>query len=518
MVWARGGEMEGAGEVMLEASGGNMGSEDMVQDFVSLSMMRILQPFSDSLRCLQAEVERLSSELAETCETSSEHEQRILQQEQAASKLEAGAADSAGQLEKALSEMVALKREKTRLDGNHEMTKASVAKTKEMLAALTSSVESTGQELAQSKEKIAGLERGLVDIEQRVVENVDGRLDKQGRVCKEVNERSVEMLKSCQQAKKLGESAHFAIKELSVLSEKHWLEDGESLRDLKELSGAMQSRLAEVDDLLHSHAESSKVASREVQHLRTWTDQLKDVHSLQAKQADVQVVLAEQTRRLDQAEKHITEIHAGPLRDKLLEDIDVGNLRESFEAVAAEVKQLLRWKDSQKTQSDILSSASHRLGELDSGHQALESQIEVVNNQLRELTVWHHGVNPQLAAQDSSLQQVHRTIADVQTRMESTSSCLKGVRSELDGEHEHVAKLSLRIDTCCKYFNGLGKGLQDTHRQIVSGEGGMLPSGKVPMLPALPRTPRALKSASPSQRRVTTPLASPRRMMTTMAA
>jgi len=79
---------------------------------------------------------------------------------------------------------------------------------------------------------------------------------------------------------------------------------------------------------------------------------------------------------------------------------------------------------------------------------------------------------------------------------------VQGVRAEAAKEREAMAKMASRVDMCCKYFNGLGKGLQDTSRQILSGEGGMLPAKQGgPKLPALPSTPRTIRAGSPSPRR-----------------
>merc|ERR1712008_368050 len=73
--------------------------------------------------------------------------------------------------------------------------------------------------------------------------------------------------------------------------------------------------------------------------------------------------------------------------------------------------------------------------------------------------------------------------------------------NDFGAEREVVAKIRSRLDLCCQYFNGLGKGLADTSKQMASGEGGLLPSkSNGSMLPAIPkagRTPR-VASISPS--------------------
>ncbi|CAE8650970.1 unnamed protein product, partial [Polarella glacialis] len=99
-----------------------------------------------------------------------------------------------------------------------------------------------------------------------------------------------------------------------------------------------------------------------------------------------------------------------------------------------------------------------------------------------------------------------------QDSLKGLGCSLSECRREQGADKEVLAKMGSRLEMCHKYFSGLGKGLADAHRQVVSGEGGMLPPklGDASMLPTLlpmpkvprtPRTPGTPRGSMPSPRR-----------------
>mmetsp|Transcript_150533 Transcript_150533/g.382742 ORF Transcript_150533/g.382742 Transcript_150533/m.382742 type:complete len:383 (+) Transcript_150533:3-1151(+) len=382
------------------------------------------------------------------------------------------------------------------------MSKATLNTTKENLAVVAASVEVVKQDVEGNRGRIDCLERNLVEAETRVMEHADGRLDKQGRVCKEVNERSAEMLKSCQQARALGESASAAIKKLSEATEKHRSEDISDMTALRDQMMAVSAKVMGMEELVASHSDSLKSADREVQHLRTWTDHLKDLQRLQGQHSELASSLQEHVKRLDRAERDIMEIHVGPMANSKISESVACDLKQHLDATAAEVKQLLKWKEVQKSQCDVLSSAGRRIESLEASQSEVVARTEIAEHCLQDFGAWRREADERLDAHGSSLQQLRTDFCQAQERMEATTSTLQGLRGDVQTSQDVLAKLGSRVDTCCKYFNGLGKGLQDTHRQIVNGESGLLPPKAVgSLLPAIPRTPRALKAGSPSPRR-----------------
>merc|ERR1719327_1224132 len=109
-----------------------------------------------------------------------------------------------------------------------------------------------------------------------------------------------------------------------------------------------------------------------------------------------------------------------------------------------------------------------------------------------------HGV--EIAALRSNLVEVTQNV-------ECNSASFQGFQNEFNSERDARTKLGARVDQCYKYFNGLGKGLQETQRQILNSEGSTLPPkiGGGAMLPTLPTMPKTPRGSLPTPRKAKAP-------------
>ncbi|CAE8590056.1 unnamed protein product, partial [Polarella glacialis] len=197
------------------SEGRGAADEDMMQDFVRIHMMSMLQPFADRLGELQERILHLAEQQNQAHRASEDQQLRVSQHDEALKVLSAESRSGAELLEKVQAEVAAVKKERNRLDGNHEMTKASLGKTKENLATLTSSLEVLQQSFEASVGRIGGLEADLRGSEKCQTEHVDQRLDRQGKVIKELSEKMPEIQKTCQQARALSEKSNTAVNKLT---------------------------------------------------------------------------------------------------------------------------------------------------------------------------------------------------------------------------------------------------------------------------------------------------------------
>mmetsp|Transcript_35736 Transcript_35736/g.100494 ORF Transcript_35736/g.100494 Transcript_35736/m.100494 type:complete len:516 (-) Transcript_35736:53-1600(-) len=467
------------------------GGEDMVQDFVRLHMMSILQPFAGHVQDLKAQIEEILGDLSALHETTDGHDQRLNQHEQQLSTLSEGASQTSERLEKVQSEQMSLKREKARLDGNHEMTKAAVGKTKDTLSTLSSSVEELERALRENAQRVGGLEQGLVETEQRIGEQLETRLNKQGAVCKSLNERQGEMQKTCQQAKALAESASAACKTLAGSVEQQNAQDLGSFAALRDRTSELEARLQDVDQALQLQGGGLAAADKELQHLKTWTEQVRDLEHIHAQQLDMSSSLKDQACRLDRAEVSILHVQSDLALEKEQQNAEFCSLEER---ITKNISDIVKWKDTLKGQCDILCTASERLDELESGQSGLLVRTDTADRELQSLASWRQKAAQSVDAHASLLERARADLLVAKERIDGNSTHIQSLRSDVGSDQEMLAKLSTRVETVSRCFNGLGKGLQDTHRQIVNGENGLLPpkagGSLLPAIP-MPRTPRA---------------------------
>ncbi|CAL1150221.1 unnamed protein product [Cladocopium goreaui] len=208
--------------VSLQLEEDQSGEEAMMQDFVRLHMMSMLQPFAERVQVIQEHVKLLQDAQHQSLGQVKHLEGCSAAQSEELQKLSEEVQRHKEQLEAQQLELATVKKERNRLEGNHEITKASVAKAREMAEELAELVEKLREQQKGSMEKLELCHTEWQELDKRLVERFDTRLDKQGRVCKELqldeaigmcwagmgwNEKQLELQKLLQQAKSSGDRA-----------------------------------------------------------------------------------------------------------------------------------------------------------------------------------------------------------------------------------------------------------------------------------------------------------------------
>lgn len=482
------------------------GGGDLMQDFVRLHMTSILQPFAEGVRELQAQLEQFASELAQLQEDSCSHASRLDQQEGQLGVFSSGAADASQQLEKLQADLASVKKERNRLEGNHEMTKAAVGKTKDMLSELAAAVEELQQSVGESSRKIGDVERGLSESETKITEYMEVRLNKQGKVCRDLNERQAEFTRSSQQVRAIAEAAETAVRELTSTCQQRQRQDAESFTGFTERLAGVEAQLVSVSSDVQAHASGLQSVDRELQHLKTWTEQLQSVKHLLSQQSEAASSMDAQLRRLENVEGQLIAIREDAAASRQEQNNEMNSLEKRVEGNIADI---MRWKDTQKAHCDLISGAGQRLADLETAQRELEGRAATSDAELQALEAWRNScADEQLAVHASALEAVRADVQRMEMEARKAHSGLQDVGNELGTNKELISKLGARLDLCYEYFNGLGKGLQEAHRQIAGSEG-MLPPKPGSMLPAIsarkPNTPR--QGTTPSPRRGVPPLA-----------
>merc|ERR1712032_1024100 len=90
--------------------------------------------------------------------------------------------------------------------------------------------------------------------------------------------------------------------------------------------------------------------------------------------------------------------------------------------------------------------------------------------ELRHLSSWRQAATGTLSDHDTALGAARADLSRAFGRIEAADAGIQGLSRDFCSEREVVAKIRSRLDLCCQYFNGLGKGLADTSKQVASGE------------------------------------------------
>lgn len=447
--------------------------EDMMQDFVRMQMTSILQPFAECTRELKLQVQQLDEGIRSFREVTDSHASVLEQHAGQLVNLQAKSGELDERLEQTLAEVVSAKKEKNRLDGNHEMTKAAVSKTKDSLATVAASVEALQAALGAGNSRTAELEKALKEVEERLAEQLESRLDKQGKVCKELSARQAETQKACQQARSLADTAGSGVKKLEAAVEKLRAEDAASSSELRERATSLEAWRLENGKALELHGSGIRTLEEQVQSLQTWEGQVDSIKHLHAKQAEAVSSFASQVQRLDRVEQDVSSLRGNTTSDQHALSKEVHRLEEKISSTGSDLN---RWRDVQRAHAEFISTANNRIGELEGFQQSLASRAEHTEGELRSLGSWRAEASPVLQTQSTAIEAVRGEALVAQHGVQQADEALRALRAEVGAEREVLSKQAARLDTCYKYFHGLSKGLQDTHRQLVGDVAGALGS------------------------------------------
>jgi len=384
------------------------------------------------------------------------------------------------------------KREKNRLEGNHEMTKATLNTTRDTIESIAASVATLRQAMQGNEDRIAKTERMLVDSEKRVTDEMELRLNKQGRACKELNEKQVEVMKACEQAKSLGERANAALKKLTNEHESQKKHDFSTIEGLRGTLMGLEEKFVVLDQEVKTLMDKEKAIDREVQHLKTWIDKLQGIERLHADHSNTIALIREQTCKLESMNTRIISMGEESKAHREQHNVELNSIEKRIDRNMSDTT---RWMDTQKAHVDLISSAGNRLEELELTRSKLLAFAETTEVEVQSMASWQRGAMNDLESHAARIATLCTDVSEVRQNVDGKGILLQELRNEFNSERDSRAKLGVRVDQCYKYFNGLGKGLQETQRQIANAEGGMLlpklgNGTGLPVIPPAPKTPR----------------------------
>ncbi|CAL1129725.1 unnamed protein product [Cladocopium goreaui] len=434
--------------VSLQLEEDQSGEEAMMQDFVRLHMMSMLQPFAERVQVIQEHVKLLQDAQHQSLGQVKHLEGCSAAQSEELQKLSEEVQRHKEQLEAQQLELATVKKERNRLEGNHEITKASVAKAREMAEELAELVEKLREQQKGSMEKLELCHTEWQELDKRLVERFDTRLDKQGRVCKELNEKQLELQKN-----------HLS---LSLEALKEGLET--SSRGHQAAAHELREELEGLKEELLQRSKAWADTNREVHHLQTWAEELRQLQQLTEKQDVAQAELQAQQQRLAQLEQRLSDILLRP-------DHEGSALRDELELVQKQLQQfsaeVLKGKDQQKAHVDLLSSASNRLHDLEGELPRLHEQLNECKGEVEDLATWRTDSSQVLQGTQRSLSRAEAQLGEMQGRVKELGTGYEEVRQEQGSTRESLTKMS--VETSKGYEPNIGALNSDGHGEVPVG-------------------------------------------------
>jgi len=488
-------------------SGGQGGGEDMMQSFIRHYMMSILTPLSENVRQLQDTANKLAKDLVTADEKGNQAESRLDNMDQKLAALWASLAHTNSRLDATQSDLGKTNEEKAKLERAHDATKASLSEHDKRGHTTAMSLQDLWQRFEESNRVVHKVQDGLSEVERQLLEKVHPGIAQLNEFHDRLNFKHLEHVKAHEETRQTGESTVHALRKLMKAYEQQRKEDLDSFHHLNGVTRDLQSEYADVDRRVKKLTDGLTAANSDMQHMRAGLEHTDtNLHTLRQQQSEMSANLKDLSSHLNQVDSGLTGV------------------KKDLAEEAKHIQESLRKLDSRITDntSDIVG--------IDKGHKRHADQLQeldrrATNSEHRQLKFGEWADTAQRDITGLHTFQKHATHKlethamqqdVIQTRLqmaskglEATNAHLNTVKGDLANTSETLAKQGGRVDLAHKYFSGISKGFQDTHRSLAAGEAPLLlpqsPTMKSPsngnskMLPSIAsswnqQTPRSTTS------------------------
>jgi chromosome segregation ATPase len=462
-------------------------------------MISILHPFAEHVRELQAKVSDMSEKISKTSVEVDQHQTKLHHHETQLCASFSKAKDMEEQARAARKELENTQSQLADLRSSHEVVQSSLHKAEDNIQTSASTVETMKRELQDTGAQVGRLSNISADFAKRFDENVEKRLDSMCNLCKELNDRQYDTQKDFQAAKISSDTLARSLDSLMNDYTQKREDDAARFAALGSQVDVHDAKLADAKASLKQHAESLSSRSAEIESLRESMSQLVHPEQLQTHLKDLRCALGDLNHRVQQSEDSIAEIIFDSASDKRSLENLVSKVQEKVDKSMSDIVHL---EENERLHRVSMQAFDVRANKCEAGVVRLCERADNIEKEMERLTDWRKSTAETLIENACALDQTRSSLQQAKGDLIVSNSQISCLKRDVSAAHETLSCMSARLETCYKYFHGLGRGLQDTHRQVLAGEGGMLaPKSEFGTpLPVLPKTPRAVPPMSPHRR------------------
>jgi len=481
------------------------GGEDMMQTFIRHYMTSILTPFSEHVRHLQDASNKLARDLSAAENKGDQTDSRLDGIEQRLAALAASLVQTSHRLDATQADLGKTNEEKAKLEMAHDATRAVLSDLDKRSHSNAMAVQEQWQRIDEANRRLHKAQDGLQEAERQLLERVHPGIAQLNELHDRLNFKQLETSKAHDETKQQADNNSHALRKLMKSYEQQKKEDLDSFHRLQETTRLLESKCGDLDRREQKLNDGLTAAHTDIQHLNAGLEHTNaNVHSLRMQHADMSATLKDVSEHVKHVDTHLNAAK----RD----------LTEEAKRSAESIKRLdIRMADN-TTDVRALEGGHKRhadqLQELDRRHAHSESRqlqfgewAESAQRDITGLHTFQKHSTAKLEAHAVQQEMIQARLQMTNKGLEATNAHLSNVKGDLANTSETLAKQGGRVELAHKYFAGISKGFQDTHRSILGGDHGLLPP-KTPdhrsptapnsmTLPTIsgPWTPRVSKSS-----------------------
>lgn len=468
-----------------------------MQKFVMQHMTSILHPMSQHVKELQEYTEELAKDLKLVGSKVEENRSKLDNHSVMLSKGHEELRSKAGELEGLREEYQNLHDKQIIIESDTKSVKEAVGTMEERLSksidvqhVLHKSMDDTKSEMHE-----LGLKLWKTSA---LAEKIQAGLSELTESHTGLHERHLGLARSSQQVTKICEGTQNGLAKLTPKFEHHRKEMSNGIASLNERSTCLEKMLLDVRNQLGSYDQQAASTRGIIEAMQTSLGgvqcevgkltggQGKDNKNKKEDSIIARLQAAEQgLDKISQNVEYVTTSVLGTVHN-LKRDLD-----DSTVIIASHQSNILELSSKAERHGNEILSTKSRTDELELKEATLSKRANDVDDSVSQLVAFQRSSARQLDLHTLELERAQVDRHQMGKKIEGVAESVHSVSTDLGATNDGVARISSRLDLAHEYFDGLNKGLQETHKQVLTGQSGMLPpkGPHTPRLPALHMSP-----------------------------
>lgn len=414
-------------------------------------------------------------------------------------------------IDRLVEDVPVIRQEKSRLEADHEVTKATLQQTQAAIRAMDERSQVMSLDLESLKAAVLRLEFALQSAGNAQAASGE-HIAEMKDFCEGLNQRHIDLVQDLKDISRSGAATDRALQtfQQEYAEQKQVLVEG--ARKLEAQAVDMENQFVAKVQTIRSDFDVIQTDITRLKALRLSQDaadrRIKQLEDLQVQAASERGSLTDEVsvfrqehvelnKELTSLKKHVFESTRALEDSARLADRSRADLSKKLDVHAGAIEQL---------------GSSTR--DLQAGQSQLQAHLADVRRDTYRLQEWRNkDALPKLDSNAKEIQDAHAGIGKLSKDVGVAKDDLLKLKEDLAAANVVIAKLGSRYDACSGQIQGISKGFQDTSRSVATGADGMIkPKNRGGDLGALDRTLPTLLPAEGEARGGfgTAPVATPR--------
>jgi len=448
--------------------------EHDLQSFVRIQMISIISPVAEHVREVQDQVQELRRDLAQMDDRERGDRTSIDKNCQEIVTLRDSLKKLGSHVEQVDRDAAMSKREKDRLEAEHEVTKSDLSKiagnlrtSNVLLKAVQQKTEDLDGDMRSIHSSTSKIGRSLMEHAEKLAQVQD--------MGEALNERHLEMVKELSDVARTGTDTQCSLQQLVHDHGKAKAALPLELGRLEKLIDSLNSQLGKVEK---SVSDTSQAVSNTDVHVRLLQESLdhqdgasRKIDELTSWKGQAAALMKDTLRGVADLEARFDSLTEATNNEKDLVASSLRNVENTLDAHNIRIEQTA---DVQHKHGEQLRASEHGVGQLHKSLYDLAEKAQLLSTDQKHLRSLQNDTANKLESHRITLSKTQADLEKHGTELDHSKSHISNLRDGIAATNSNMSKLGSRIDFGTKNITDMTKAFQDVSQHVSRGDHGLL--------------------------------------------